>query len=137
MMYEVEAKFGHVGKNRFVIKSVPVNAVSGAEAAAAVRNMPRVKHHHPDAIRQVRVVDAPRYWELVEIHEADPYFRCQSIQEQRVLCPDLELFEECRATLHESRKRDACGRDIYIGKQRLRNPKKYINNYYDSEEYAA
>ena len=37
-----------------------------------------------------------------------------------------------------SRKvKSASGRDVYIGKQRLRNPKKYINNYYDSEEYAA
>lgn len=137
MMYEVEAKFGHVGKNQYVIKSIPVVASSGVEAAALVRDMPRVKHHHPDAIRQVREIDAPKYWELVEVHEADLYFRCRSIQEQRILCPDMDLFAECRNLSYSSRKKDISRRDVYVGKKRIRNPKRYINNYYDCEEYAA
>lgn len=137
MMYEVEAKFGHVGKNRYVIKTVPVIAPSGVEAAAAVRNMPRVKHHHPDAIRQVRVVDAPRYWELVQIHKADPYFHCRSIQEQRTLCTELEYFQEQRPERRDRQKRDTGDRDFYVGKQLIRHPRRYMNKYYDCEDYAA
>jgi hypothetical protein len=137
MMYEVEAKFGHVGKNQYVIKIIPVIAASGSDAAAYVRKMPRVKHHHPDAIRQVRVVDAPRYWELVELHEADPYFQCRSIQEQRVMCPDLELLPECRDEHSETKMREVSKRDFFVGKQRIRNPRKYLNNYYYREECAA
>ena len=137
MMYEVQAKCGHVGKNQYVIKTIPVIAASGVEAATIVRNMPRVKHHHPDAIRQVRVVDAPRYWELVELHETDPYFRCRSIQEQRIMCPDLELLPECRGEHSETKAREVSKRDVFVGKQRIRNPRKYLNNYYYSEECAA
>lgn len=137
MMYEVEAKFGHVGKNRYIIKTVPVIAPTGAEAAAAVRNMPRVKHHHPDAIRQVRIVDAPRYWELVQIHEEDPYFHCRSIQEQRALCPELECFQEHRTERWDHRKNDTGVRPFYVGKQRIRHPRRYLNKYYDCEDYAA
>ena len=137
MMYEVEAKFGHVGKNRYVIKTVPVIAPSGVEATAAVRNMPRVKHHHPDAIRQVRVVDAPRYWELVQIHKADPYFHCQSIQEQRALCTELEFFQEQRPERLDRKKHDTGDRDFYVGKQLIRLPRRYMNKYYDCEDYAA
>ena len=137
MMYEVEAKFGHVGKSRYIIKTVPVIASSGIEAAAAVRNMPRVKHHHPDAIRQVRLVDAPRYWELVQIHEEDPYFHCRSIQEQRALCTELEFYQEYRTERPDAKKRDTGKRDFYIGKQLIRHPRRYMNKYYDSEDYAA
>ena len=137
MFYEVEAKCGHVGKSRYILKSFPVEAHSAAEAASKVRFSPRVKHHHPDAIRQVQVIDAPRYWELVAVHKADPYFACHSIQEQRRLCPNLDLLPEAQASLDTVSKRDACRRNVYVGKKKIRNPKKYINYYCDCEDNVA
>ena len=137
MLFEVEVKCGHVGRNNFTIRTVPVKAANGKEAAAKARMMPRVKHDHPDAIRQVRVIDAPRYAELVAAHKADPYFQCRCIQEQRELCTDLELFRE-------NRRRDSTrtadtnrGRTCYSGKELIRNPKKYLRYYRDSEDNAA
>ena len=49
-LFEVEAKCGHVGRKYFTLKVFPVKANSRKEAAAIVRNIPRVKHHHKDAI---------------------------------------------------------------------------------------
>ena len=49
-MYEVCAKCGHVGRYNYVDKIFAVKASSGKEAAAKVRNFPRVKHDHKDAI---------------------------------------------------------------------------------------
>lgn len=137
MMFVVEAKFGHVGRNQYIIKEIPVSASSKTEAASIVRNMPRVKHHHPDAIRQVRTVDAPRYWECVAVHNADPYFKCRSIQEQRALCPDMELHPECQSSSYDSKKKEISRKNVFNGKERIRNPKRYINYHCDSEGFAA
>lgn len=137
MMYEVEVKCGHVGRNYYTVKTVPVIAESGMEAAERARMMPRVKHDHPDAIRQVRVVDAAHFFELVNVHREDPYFHCHSIQEQKQLCPDLEIFCEERLDGTEEMKEANSARTYYDGKQRIRNPKKYMKYYYVSEDKAA
>ncbi|MBQ1735140.1 MAG: hypothetical protein II038_09690 [Lachnospiraceae bacterium] len=137
MMYEVEVKCGHVGRNYYTVKTVPVIAESGMEAAERARMMPRVKHDHPDAIRQVRVVDAARFFELVNVHREDPYFRCHSIQEQNQLCPDLEILREERRDSTTWKKEAHSTRTYYDGKQRIRNPKKYMKYYDISEDKAA
>ena len=91
-MYEVCAKCGHVGRNYYVDKIFAVEASSGKEAAAKVRNFPRVKHDHKDAIRYVEPIDAIRYAEIVSGNHLDPFFLCHNVQEQRRMCNmDLEV----------------------------------------------
>lgn len=137
MLYEVDVKCGHVGKNYYIIKTVPVKAETGTEAADKARHMPRVKHDHPDAIRQVRVVDAPRFFELVAVHNSDPYFQCRSIQEQRELCPDLEIFQEEHSARPSSTKKELGKKTFYNGKEPIRNPKRYQRFYRTSEDDVA
>lgn len=85
-MYEVCAKCGHVGRYNYVDKIFAVKASSGKEAAAKVRNFPRVKHDHKDAIRYVKSIDADRYAEIISKNILDPFFLCHNVQEQRRRC---------------------------------------------------
>ncbi|WP_034449194.1 hypothetical protein [Butyrivibrio sp. AE2032] len=134
-MFEVCAKCGHVGKNFYVDKIFVVRASSGKEAARVVRNFPRVKHHHKDAIRYVIRIDEARYWEVRRMNDMDPYFLCHSIQEQRQTCEITPLSEKvtevCENEDTTSKKR------FFEGKKAIRNPKKYYYRFDDKERYAA
>lgn len=125
-MYEVCAKCGHVGRNYYIEKTFAVRAESGKEAAAKVRQFPRVKHHHKDAIRFVREVDEFRFCEIVNINSADPFFKCSSIQEQREICT-LEVLREDGDSAYKKKMREESRKAVYCGKQKIRNPKKYSN----------
>lgn len=81
--YEVIAKCGHVGEGKCVLITFACAAESGKEAAAKVRAYPRVKHHHKDAIRNVREISFEEYIKLRAENDADPYLHCKNIQEQR------------------------------------------------------
>ena len=132
-MYSVEAKCGHVGKGNYVIKEFAVVAGSGKEAATIVRNIPRVKHHHKDAIRRVECIDRERYIDIRERNHRDPYFTCSSIQEQRLFC-ELEVYEE--NTEKDLHREDSVSKRYY-GKVLVRNPKKYMRFYNTYERYAV
>jgi hypothetical protein len=133
-LFEVEAKCGHVGRNYFTLKIFPIEAETRKEAAAMVRNMPRVKHHHKDAIRRVDEISPERYEELRNKNNCDPYFSCTNIQEQRRNIAEIELFEEEKKIVEEEKKivkdREQIKKPICIGKKLLRNPKRYITHYY-------
>ena len=88
--FAVTVKFGHVGQHKFIIKTVPVAAESGKEAAYKARWMPRVKHHDKHAIINVKEIDLETYLILMIEKSTDPYFQCKSIQEQRTECADIE-----------------------------------------------
>ena len=98
--YLVEAKCGHVGKGKCIVKEFPVQAFSKSDAAETVRYMPRVKHDQKYAIRSVVEIDYETFIQLREIYENDPYMNCKSIQDQRFICGSmLDLIqedEECR-----------------------------------------
>ena len=87
--YLVRAQFGHVGRNNYIIKTVPVCAEDGKEAAFIVRWMGRVKHNRKDAIIDVRKATLIEYLEQREINRKDPYFSVHSKQEQKKLCGDI------------------------------------------------
>jgi hypothetical protein len=55
--FVVEAKCGHVGRDRYIPVCFPVRARNASVAAYHVRKKPGVKHHHSDAILSVREVD--------------------------------------------------------------------------------
>lgn len=82
--FEVVAKCGHVGR-RFYYRGVfYIAAEDGKAAAKAVREFPRVKHDHRDAILQVTRVSEEEYLEGWVRYANDPYFRCKNIQEQGI-----------------------------------------------------
>lgn len=88
--YEVITKCGHVGKKHYVPIKFAVIAENGKEAAKIVRQFPRVKHNHKDAILNVNKIDYDRYLEIVENNHNDPYLNCHSRQEQNL----IDNFEE-------------------------------------------
>lgn len=95
--YEVIAKCGHVGKKHYVPVKFAVVAESGKEAAKKVRQFPRVKHNHKDAILDVRCITLEEFLEIKEINDNDPYLKCHSRQEQNLI---VNLAERMVADLH-------------------------------------
>ena len=75
MFFEVQAKCGHVGMNKYVLKNFYIKTDSAKKAAYIIRNVPRVKHDHKDAIRNVREITYEEYVEGSKRMEADDYFR--------------------------------------------------------------
>lgn len=94
--YEVEVKCGHVGKNNYIIKKFYVRAESGKDAARFARSLPRVKHHHKDAIRNVIEISYEDYLLGRERNDLDSYFQATNVQEQRLECGtiDEEIIRE-------------------------------------------
>lgn len=95
--YEVIAKCGHVGKKHYVPVKFAVVAESGKEAAKKVRQFPRVKHDHKDAILDVRCITLEEFLEIKEINDNDPYLKCHSRQEQNLI---VNLAKRMVADLH-------------------------------------
>ena len=78
--YIVTAKCGHVGKNKYILIDFPVVAEDGETAAQIVRLIPRVKHDHKDAIKEVKQVDYDLYYERNSLNFGlIPYFESFSL----------------------------------------------------------
>lgn len=88
--FAVTVKFGHVGQHKCIIKTVPIKAESGKEAALRARWMPRAKHHDKHAIINVKEIDLEAYLVLLTEKSLEPYFQCKNIQEQRNECKGIE-----------------------------------------------
>ena len=92
--FEVTAKCGHVGRNKYIPIKFAVEAESRTDAAAMVREFPRVKHNHKDAILSVTKIDYVRYLEIIAINDNNPYLKCKSKYEQRLIVGLDEQLEE-------------------------------------------
>ena len=95
--YEVIAKCGHVGRKNYIPVKFAVVAESGKEAAKKVRQFPRVKHDHKDAILDVRCITLEEFLEIKESNDNDSYLKCHSRQEQNLI---VNLAERMVADLH-------------------------------------
>ena len=95
--YMVIAKCGHVGRKNYIPIKFAVVAESGKEAAKKVRQFPRVKHNHKDAILDVRCITLEEFLEIKEINDNDSYLKCHSRQEQNLI---VNLAERMVADLH-------------------------------------
>ena len=106
--YSVKAMFGHVGRNNCIIKEVATIAENGKDAANKVRWMGRVKHNRKDAIREVKKITYEEYLALREETNNDPFFKCHSSQEQKILCGDItnEIVSLRRRDYIDREKRD-------------------------------
>lgn len=87
--FKVTAKCGHVGRNNYIPMDFFVAADSGKEAAAAVRQMPRVKHDQKDAILNVERISFEAFCQGLHDFREDPFNRCTSIQQQRATVADI------------------------------------------------
>ena len=117
--YKVTCKCGHVGKGHFIRIDFPVMAENGRVAAAIAREIPRVKHHHKDAILACREITQDEYEALQEKNKYDPYLRCENPQEQEMIF-DLYLRIEPEAGFVEKpreSKRSSVG--YRLKKQRI------------------
>ena len=85
MFFRVQAKCGHVGRNKYIEKSFYVKASSGKEAAHIVRYRPRVKHDHKDAILSVEHITQNEFKKGIEINRSDKYFNVTNSSDQRML----------------------------------------------------
>ena len=95
--YMVIAKCGHVGRKNYIPIKFAVVAESGKEAAKKVRQFPRVKHDHKDAILDVRCITLEEFLEIREINDKVPYLKCHLSQEQNLI---VNLAERMVADLH-------------------------------------
>lgn len=132
--YAVTAQFGHVGRGKYIPKTIPVYAGNGREAAEKVRWMPRVKHHRKDAIIDVRNISEEEYLELKEINKNDPYFKVGSKQEQEKLCLDIDESVIC---YEEPRKVRKTYRDDTVKYKMKKNKIIYSEALYSMRNYEA
>lgn len=92
--YEVIAKCGHVGRKHYVPIKFAVIAENGKEAAKIIRQFPRVKHNHKDAILSVNKISYERYLEIIEMNHNDQYLKCHSKHEQKLINDFEERLED-------------------------------------------
>lgn len=103
--YEVTAKCGHVGREQFYMGMFYVRAENGREAAMLVRQKPRVKHNHKDAILSLSSISYSEYLTGKAAYKANPYFSCKSKQEQRIYEDEIsaDIHIETSFVMHENR----------------------------------
>lgn len=123
--YTVTAKCGHVGRDCYIPITFAVKANSAKEAASVTRFMPRVKHHHKDAILSVQEVDYYGYADVCYVNSFDPYLQCGNIQEQRQEF-DAIYYRIMEEDKWEPRsKRELPEKPVFNGKERIRNVRRF------------
>ena len=132
--YEVLCKCGHVGRKNYIPIAFPVCANSKKEAAKIARDIPRVKHHHKDAILDVKEITYEEYEILLEHNRNDEYLLCHNIQQQNQLNLSERLIEDPHyqtdtlLTVLENKIK------VYK-KQKVKNPKKFFKNICWQDNY--
>ena len=94
--FKVTAKCGHVGRDKFYKGEFYVKAQSASEAASKVRNYPRVKHNHADAILGVQEIKHEDYINGRKAIENEIYFHCNSRHMQALYWDEISknIYEE-------------------------------------------
>lgn len=123
--YEVVCKCGHVGRGQYIEISFPVTADSKKDAAAIGRNIPRVKHHHKDAVLKVIEISNKEYFDLIEKNKNDPYLHCRNIQEQNCLDLTDRLVAEIKDDVIIDNLEQT---SVFYKKTKVRKPKKFFKN---------
>lgn len=108
--YKVDAKCGHVGRNKYIIKSFYIRAKSKKEASNIVINIARVKHHHKDVIRNIDEISFGDYLHGKKQYENDMYFHVDNQRDQKYKCvfgdDDIkkeEIVEKYKKQSHHKR----------------------------------
>ena len=105
--YIVRVKCGHVGRGKYCVKYITIKALNRKEAAEKARYTPRVKHDWKDAIEAVKEVTKEEWEEQRRKNDADPFFTCKNIQDQRLTNLDMEicLREQPKYSVHPKEER--------------------------------
>jgi hypothetical protein len=99
-------KCGHVGNNFYIPITFVIRAENAREAAAVARQQPRVKHHHKDAILEVKCINEFEAREICRLNDLDPYLKCKNKQEQRAFVEQIavRIEKEPAAEIEHQRK---------------------------------
>jgi len=94
--FKVTAKCGHVGKRQYYKGVFFIRAEDGKQAAAIVREKPRVKHDRKDAILAVEKISYAEYKEGRAAWRGNRYFSCHSRQEQVMFLDEIaaDIYNE-------------------------------------------
>ena len=131
--YEVTAKCGHVGRGQYYMGQFYVRAENGKEAATLVRQKPRVKHNHKDAILSVSSISYSEYLTGKAAYKTNPYFSCKSKQEQRIYTDEISADIHIETSFGKREKRDDADRQAKLKAMRrlLRKMDKHgFKDYY-------
>ena len=134
-LYIVRAKCGHVGIEYYTIKEFAVKSLNGKEAAAKVRQMPRVKHDDPNAILSVRQVSQFEFDKKLKENNQDPYLKAINIQEQRENCQNLKILPNINSNNVEQAV-ETLKKPLFSGKERIKNPKKRIQDLENEDSWS-
>lgn len=128
--YEVKAKCGHVGRNQYYEGAFYERASGAREAAGIVRSRSRVKHDHKDAILSVKEISRDEYIAGVLEKQEQMYFKCCSKREQIAHWDEIKEYVRPETNnLNNRISKQELNKIVYIGKDKLRNPLKYIKLY--------
>ena len=110
--FAVTAKCGHVGRHKYYEGTFYERAFDAKAAAAIVRNRPRVKHDHKEAILSIAEISYDEFKAGQEEFDNNPYHKCESKWQQQLvwdkivpfLRPETNLQLEHRHSERRARK---------------------------------
>lgn len=90
--FMVTAKCGHVGKGFYYKGNFYITAENARAAAKYVRECPRVKHDHQDAILSVNEIEYQDFISGRTEEQKKPYYHCESKQQQALYWDEISEF---------------------------------------------
>lgn len=103
--YKIVAKCGHVGRKNYIEVAFAVMAEDIHEATTIARYIPRVKHHRKDAISSAKEVTYEEYLLLRVENDSNPYLKCTSKQQQKLIQDQISSLIRPIAEPDEKRAR--------------------------------
>lgn len=143
--YEVVAKCGHVGKDKYYRGRFYVKADSEQEAVDKVRYAPRVKKDHRDAILSVTRIGERKFYNCLIEQYQNPYFACTCGYEQDAIYEVIkeDILPETERQMQHKRKRnkgysdDRCVELTSYHGELVRNPYKVQMRHIAEKSYNA
>ena len=128
--FEVLAKCGHVGRDKYYEGKFYIAANDAKEAAKVIRQTGRVKHDRKDAIISVQGITYKQYKKGCYKHNNEAFFNCKCIQEQNAVYDDIKdnIKEDIRPSYKKEKEKPI--KNVYDGKKAVRNPHKYSKMCY-------
>lgn len=134
--FEVAAKCGHVGRDKYYEGHFFVKAQNEETASFKVKNRPRVKRDHEDAILWVKEVDELAYIAGCNAMRNNPYFHCGSKWQQKLIYELIKdgIKPETEAQLRFRERYRKYYKDKH-SKDKQASKRKGIRNFYKYTKY--
>lgn len=127
--FEIVAKCGHVGKRKYYEGTFYISAEDGKIAADVVRGIPRVKHDHKYAILSVTKIDEEEYLLGIEKGRNNPYFLCDSQQEQKMYWEEISQFVKDEPVIYDEKEDLRQERRLSNAYYKMRRDKQMLRSY--------